>query len=605
MENGLVQQIQIGKVPCLVMSEMNHIVYLILFVFSSFYLEASQIVNNPTSSIEKLDLRSSNDSMRKYKEINPQKSLQFGFQALNSSIEDKISLDLVNTHYYIGESFYYIGDLKSSFEYLSKSLDLYYILDPSDRRNRKVVKPPWVLVIMGNVYYENQKYDAAQEIYLEAIENFNLFDVDYESERLFGLNTAQNNLALIELEQKNYKSSEDLYQEVYQRRLKYGDFSEVLSSNLFLLNLYFLSDNKELAIKNFNIIKLEFENFKNRNSNDFELLKRQYSLANLYYGEYLKKQNDLNESLVFFEQAKELVNSPNDPDLINDLDLINIQIAETLILLDKENQAKKLILESLEKQSLFSKERLTFYALLEQIYTKQNNYVELVKVKDSIIFYNSQPLQRQVEQEFNVLENLLLISEKQNDLNISRSRISRIIEISFFALSVLIIIVLSLKFNFDLQKEKNTRLKLEKDKINEELKLNRRELFSKVNFISQRNDYLNNIRDKLDGDLNNFQNLKNIKREIKNITTSEKAYEEFDKMFSQVYPKFYKRLNKAAKLSQTDIRLASYIKMNHNNNEISRISGISIRSVESQRYRLSKKLNLDKGQDLNNYILDI
>jgi tetratricopeptide (TPR) repeat protein len=605
MENGLVQQIQIGKVPCLVMSEMNHIVYLILFVFSSFYLEASQIVNNPTSSIEKLDLRSSNDSMRKYKEINPQKSLQFGFQALNSSIEDKISLDLVNTHYYIGESFYYIGDLKSSFEYLSKSLDLYYILDPSDRRNRKVVKPPWVLVIMGNVYYENQKYDAAQEIYLEAIENFNLFDVDYESERLFGLNTAQNNLALIELEQKNYKSSEDLYQEVYQRRLKYGDFSEVLSSNLYLLNLYFLSDNKELAIKNFNIIKLEFENFKNRNSNDFELLKRQYSLANLYYGEYLKKQNDLNESLVFFEQAKELVNSPNDPDLINDLDLINIQIAETLILLDKENQAKKLILESLEKQSLFSKERLTFYALLEQIYTKQNNYVELVKVKDSIIFYNSQPLQRQVEQEFNVLENLLLISEKQNDLNISRSRISRIIEISFFALSVLIIIVLSLKFNFDLQKEKNTRLKLEKDKINEELKLNRRELFSKVNFISQRNDYLNNIRDNLNGDLSNLQNLKNIKREIKNITTSEKAYEEFDKMFSQVYPKFYKRLNKVAKLSQTDIRLASYIKMNHTNNEISRISGISMRSVESQRYRLSKKLNLDKGQDLNNYILEI
>ena len=155
MENGLVQQIQIGKVLCLVMSKMNHIVYSILFVFSSFYLEASQIINNPTSSIEKLDLRSSNDSMRKYKEINPQKSLQFGFQALNSSIEDKISLDLVNTHYYIGESFYYIGDLKSSFEYLSKSLDLYYILDPSDRRNRKVVKPPWVLVIMGNVYYEN------------------------------------------------------------------------------------------------------------------------------------------------------------------------------------------------------------------------------------------------------------------------------------------------------------------------------------------------------------------------------------------------------------------------------------------------------------------
>ena len=166
-------------------------------------------------------------------------------------------------------------------------------------------------------------------------------------------------------------------------------------------------------------------------------------------------------------------------------------------------------------------------------------------------------------------------------------------------------ILLSFKFNNDLQKEKNRRLSLEKDKINEELKLKRRELFSKINFISQRNDYLNNIRDQLDGDISIAKNLKSIKREIKNITTSEQAYEEFDKMFSQVYPNFYKRLNLTAKLSQTDIRLASYIKMNHSNNEISRISGISLRTVESQRYRLSKKLNLAKGQDLNRFILDI
>mgnify|MGYP006062319633 FL=1 len=146
---------------------------------------------------------------------------------------------------------------------------------------------------------------------------------------------------------------------------------------------------------------------------------------------------------------------------------------------------------------------------------------------------------------------------------------------------------------------------MEKDKINEELKLKRRELFSKINFISQRNDYLNNIRDQLDGDISNTKNLKTIKRQIKNITTSEQAYEEFDKMFSQVYPNFYKRLNLTANLSQTDIRLASYIKMNHSNNEISRISGISLRTVESQRYRLSKKLNLNTGQDLNRFILDI
>jgi hypothetical protein len=101
-------------------------------------------------------------------------------------------------------------------------------------------------------------------------------------------------------------------------------------------------------------------------------------------------------------------------------------------------------------------------------------------------------------------------------------RTNRIILVSILSSSILLLILLSLKFNNDLQKEKNRRLNLEKDKINEELKLKRRELFSKVNFISQRNDYLNNIRDQLNGDLNNFQNLKNIKREIKILPLQKK-----------------------------------------------------------------------------------
>ena len=154
-------------------------------------------------------------------------------------------------------------------------------------------------------------------------------------------------------------------------------------------------------------------------------------------------------------------------------------------------------------------------------------------VKDSIIFYNEQPTQILVLEEFNALESLMLVTEKQNDLNISKSINSRNTLVSIFLVSILFLIAVSLRFNFDLQKEKNRRLGLEKDKINEELKLKRRELFSKINFISQRKDYLNNIREQLDGDISIPKNLKSIKRGIKNITTSEQAYEEFDKMFSQ------------------------------------------------------------------------
>ena len=94
-----------------------------------------------------------------------------------------------------------------------------------------------------------------------------------------------------------------------------------------------------------------------------------------------------------------------------------------------------------------------------------------------------------------------------------------------------------------------------------------------------------------------------LSKELNRVISSEKSYEEFDNMFVNVYPDFHHKLNQISKLSQTDLRLASYIKMNHNNNEIAQISGISLRTVESQRYRLSKKLKLDKNQDLNSFLI--
>ena len=366
------------------------------------------------------------------------------------------------------------------------------------------------------------------------------------------------------------------------------------------MDLFFVSGNDELVVDYYNKIKsLHQEKF---SLNDIFLNESKvlYSQANLVYANFLQSKAKIEESLEYLFLAKELLGS-----IPQRIPIINLEISNVFYLMGMNNQAKELIQQNLINENINQYQKLDNFKLLEKIYSDERSTNNLLSVKDSIIFYNEDPLVKQEENEFNTLENLLLVSEKQNDLRISRMRTNRVILISLLSSSVLLLILLSLKFNNDLQKEKNRRLNLEKDKINEELKLKKRELFSKVNFISQRNDYLNNLKDKLDGDLTNTKNLINVKREIKNISSSEKAYNEFDKMFSQVYTKFYKKLNKVAKLSQTDLRLASYIKMNHTNYEISRISGISLRTVESQRYRLSKKLNLSKDQDLNNFILEI
>ena len=543
-----------------------------------------------------------NDSIKKYKAGDPEKALDFGFLALESfKDEEDVSLEYVNTNYYLGEVFYFLGEYQTSFEYLSQSLELYDLLKPNNRRNKNVIKPPWVLNSMGIVYYQKRDYVNAEKLYNEALDNFQLFDSNYDDEKYYGINTSLLNLSLIRKDQGDLKSSEELLDQIVKRITTKGiNPIEILQVYISYMDLFFVSGNDELVVDYYNKIKsLHQEKF---SLNDIFLNESKvlYSQANLVYANFLQSKAKIEESLEYLFLAKELIGS-----IPQRIPIINLEISNVFYLMGMNNKAKELIQQNLINENINQYQKLDNFKLLEKIYSDEGSTNYLLSVKDSIIFYTEQPTQRLVEDQFNTLESLMLVTEKQNDLNISKSINNRNALVSIFLVAILFLIAVSLRFNFDLQKEKNTRLGLEKDKINEELKLKRRELFSKINFISQRNDYLNNIRDQLDGDISIAKNLKSIKREIKNITTSEQAYEEFDKMFSQVYPNFYKRLNLTAKLSQTDIRLASYIKMNHSNNEISRISGISLRTVESQRYRLSKKLNLAKGQDLNRFILDI
>ena len=556
------------------------------------------IVLSPSILYAQIDIKSLNDSIILYKAAEPRKALDFGFSALNSfKNEDEISLDFVNTNYYLGEVYFYLEDYKTAFEYLSKSLELYDLLKPSQRRNKNVIKPPWVLSIMGNVYFQKGDYINAEKFYNEALNNFTLFDSNYDDEKYFGIKTLSLNLSLVKRNQGDLKSAEDLLDQMYETVLQFLDKPiDMLQVYVSYMELYIFSGNEKMVLENFEKIKSTSESLLISGISNLEV-KLNLSLAYRLYADFLQSKGELKESLEYLLNAKELVK-----EIPNELPKVNLAISNTFFSLGMYENAKYLIQENLYTNEIAQSQKLNNYKLLEKIFNNEGSTSELLKVKDSIIFYNEAPLKNQEEFEFNTLENLILVSEKQDDLNKSRLRTNRIILVSILSSSILILILLSFKFNFDLQKEKNARLNLEKDKIQDELRLKRRELFSKINFISQRNEYLKKIREQIGSDNTNQNKLK---AEIKNITNSEKAYEEFDRMFSQVYPKFYKRLNASAKLSQTDIRLASYIKMNHTNNEISRISGISLRTVESQRYRLSKKLNLSNGQDLNSYILDI
>ena len=546
------------------------------------------------------NIRSLNDSIIKYKGFDFNKAIGFGFKALESNQgQSSLSFELVQTNYYIGEVYYYIGDYKSSFEYLNKSVKLYELLDPSQRRNKNVIKPPWVLIIMGNNFFERKDYYSAEKFFYEALDNFRLFNADYELEKSYGINTSLQNVSIVKREQGEIDLSRDLLDQVYERRLESGSQYEILATILLYMDLYSVSGEEDLFLKYYYEAVKNYESYLLGDQKDDEY-SYVFAQVNIKYAEFLQNKNSNEESLKYLFFAKELVNENQYL-----IPVIDYNLSKVYIELGMNENAKNLILKNLSLREINGSQKLNNFKLLEKIYINEKSIEDLLSVKDSIIFYNNPLYLKSQEEEFNTLENIILVSDKQNDLNISKQVNNRNILISIILLSSLSLIALSFRFNVSLQKEKNNTLKLEKDKIDSELQLKRRELFSKINFISQRNDYLNKIKNQIEFEEKGSENIIKLKNEIKNITNSEKAYEEFDKMFSQVYPNFYKRLYALVKLSKTDIRLASYIKMNHSNSEIARISGISIRTVESQRYRLSKKLNISNGDDLNSFINNV
>jgi len=565
---------------------------------SIFSLSYSNILSSSTFQLDTKDY-SSIDSIVKYKQTYPKKALAFGFDLLKLfSEDDELTLEFVNLNYYIGETFYHLEDFVSSYEYLKKSLELYEFLEKNKRRNIRVLKPPWILSVMGAVYIKNGDYGLAESYYNEAIENFLLFDAEFEQEKIYGLSNAEESLALIEIRRGNFKNAESLFKQAKAR--KGDDIMFKMYSNLLLMELYILWNKLDYAEEYFNKIKFNYEN---KEEDKRPQLVIYYSEANLIYGTFFKDNLDYNKALKLLLTAKEELNKI-DTDIITPYQRINYQIANILVETKKYFEAEQILTSSNINQNTTRTQKILNFKLLEKIYLITDQIEFLIKTKDSIITYNENTIQKEIQNEFNLLENLILVTDKQNQINIARTRTELILIISIVSLLSLTLLIHFLRKNFKLQKEKNRLLNKEKKILRNELGRKKRELFSKVNYITQRNKHISNLKEKLSNNKVDKPNLIELKNELKYLSSSNKIYAEFDKMFTEVYPDFHKKVNESFNLSKTDLRLASYIKMNHSNYEIARISGISIRTVESQRYRLSKKLSLEKGKDLNSFILN-
>ena len=530
------------------------------------------------------------DSIDKYKEFDPQKSLKFGFQALGKTNFDEISYNLYDLNFKIASVFYLAKNYEKSFQFLTTSLSIYELLPIKERRYKFIKKPPWLLALLGNVYFRLGRYERAKKIYNEAIINFNL--IEEKEEKNYGLNTSDDSLGNIYLDQNDSDEAEKYYKRSLERRINFGKVSDIMFSYSLLTKLYFKINKIELGLKYLKLAEELFENSKTNSKSETPIF---YSKTISAYASYIKTNGEILKALDLFKKAKNLIKYY--PDL--HLQDVNFSISECFYELKKYNQTNEIILENLNSEFFNINNTIINYQLLLKSYSAQKKFKDLLLINDSLNYYSSK--QKKINSiSFGDLETQLIISEKQKELNLSKIKYNKYQYLFIIFILSFIAVVIILLYNFNYQKEKNIRLDLEKKQIMNELDSKNRELVSKANFIVQRNEFLINLNSKI-----NKISSDNIKKEIKSAINAEKSYEEFDKIFTQVYPGFYKNLKSKHDLSQTYLRLVAYIKMNENNNEIATLSGVSLRTVETQRYRLSKILNLKDDQDLNSYIMNI
>lgn len=539
--------------------------------------------------------KSLNDSISKYLYLNPQKSLEFGLEAL--STDNLSNSELYRTHYLFGQNLFLLGLYEESVKYLIQAQELYSNLPKAEKKIFQV-DHPWMLNTIGNIYYRKNKPNSAKDYYNQALSIFLELEEDVNNEKIYGLNGVETNLALLSMEEKEYEQALKYFQTILERREKSKKQSDIILSYTQFMSFYLELEQYEKADEYLNKISELFNSDpKYQELENTSELKKNYLTAMIVYASHLASKNNLDKVIQIINELKPLAKA-----LQTEYHDLNYLLAKTYNENDIDG-AKKLINENLNIESIGIERKLLNYNLLMDIYEKEIDFESLSRIKDSILLNQNKKIS--ALSKVDNVENLITLADKQREISDKELRFNRTI-LSFIGAIVLLIFgLMLLRFNLKFQQEKNKVLELEKLQVVNELNTKKRELFSKTNYILQRNDYLKSLLEQVNQTKPGEDLPNRIKRQISKIISSKVDHEEFDKKFVEVFPEFYKELNSRYTLSKTDFRLVAYIKMNKSNNEIAQISGISLRTVQSQRYRLAKKLNLPKGQDLNTFIFSI
>ena len=151
---------------------------------------------------------------------------------------------------------------------------------------------------------------------------------------------------------------------------------------------------------------------------------------------------------------------------------------------------------------------------------------------------------------------------------------------------------------------------LKEKQLQDEIDYRNKQITTHTLNILQKNEMLQQVKKQLEDSVKNISKIsvQDLKKTLKTIDESfklDKDWDDFKLYFEQIHSGFYAKLKLTfPELTPLELRHSALIRLNLSLAECASILGISSDSLKVSRTRLRKKLNLDAGQKLADFIIN-
>ena len=199
------------------------------------------------------------------------------------------------------------------------------------------------------------------------------------------------------------------------------------------------------------------------------------------------------------------------------------------------------------------------------------------------------------------------LERKQYQVEIQGKKI-QLLRTTVFAI-VLFLVMVFLIFLLVYRNKRNQvkQAELVKKNLETDLEFRNKELMTNAMYLLKKSEFMQNIAENLRNSIQKFS-FENQKYMIKIITeirqnASEDNWKDFETRFQAVHADFNQSLsNKFPALTPNELKLCAFLKLNMTTKEIASITYQTPNSIEVARYRLRKKLGLEKYDNLIEFL---